>query len=278
MAALAASVDFYKRHTVVDPYTGCAIFSLCSDRDLREVNDGVTKIMLREFGPLVSPKDEKLVEIINTIVSLIVKANPTVTSHIPWKVFVVDEPDENACTLPDGSMFFFRGLLSDMTKSVGQLSFVVGHEMAHCILRHQTEMISQQRCANVTKLLPLTVAYACTSDFNEMFVELMCSTVYSLAFELPLSRSKELEADIYGQKLMAAVGLDHNEANDVLAKFSRDESVVDEFLWWMSTHPLSDVRCRNLLKHKAQVDLISKANSCDVRKQKLKLTMPCSIV
>ncbi|XP_050426595.1 metalloendopeptidase OMA1, mitochondrial-like [Adelges cooleyi] len=204
MAVLAVTVGFYMHHTVVDPYTKRAVFSLCSDRDMKDADDCATRFVLKEFGSLDYHKydvhDGSLVEVINNTVSLIVAANPAVAGHIPWKVDL-----GQAFTLPRGSMLFGRDL---WWHTDDQISSIVGHKMAHCIRRHHTVMISQQRLFNVTKLLPLTVAYACTTESGDIVVEPICSMVYSLAFELPLTVSRELEADRYGQELIAAIRSD----------------------------------------------------------------------
>ncbi|EGV91705.1 Metalloendopeptidase OMA1, mitochondrial [Cricetulus griseus] len=56
-------------------------------------------------------------------------------SEINWVIHVVDSPDVNAFVLPNGQVFVFTGLLNSVTDT-HQLSFLLGHEIAHAVLGH----------------------------------------------------------------------------------------------------------------------------------------------
>ncbi|XP_050444042.1 metalloendopeptidase OMA1, mitochondrial-like [Adelges cooleyi] len=265
--ALAMATNFYWRHTVVNPYTGRATLSLYTDREMAEIDEWSTRYELAKFWLFGYAKDSTRHRQVAGIVHKVALANPGMAGATPWRVFVVDESDVNAFALPYGSMFFYRGLL-DFTNNADQLSMCVAHEMAHCILRHSAEEMSHQRLYNVAELLPLTAAYFFASNNYQVYAsEMLCKLAYDLVARLPRSRRIELEADTYGLVLAAAACVDHSQAVHFWAKMSKYESWLSRLFWWMATHPLSDVRIRNLEVHAAMADLIGKANGCVSRRK-----------
>ncbi|XP_050444041.1 metalloendopeptidase OMA1, mitochondrial-like [Adelges cooleyi] len=234
---------------------------------MAEIDEWSTRYMLARFCMLLYPKDSARHRQVAGIVHKVALANPGMAGATPWRVFVVDESDVNAFALPYGSMFFYRGLL-DFTNNADQLSMCVAHEMAHCILRHATEMMSHRRLYNVAELLPLTVAYFFASNNYELSAyKVLCKIAYHMVAELPRSRLIELEADTHGLVLAAAACVDHSQAVHFWAKISKYESWLSRSFWWMATHPLSDVRIRNLEVNAAMGDLIGEANGCVFRRK-----------
>jgi len=79
---------------------------------------------------------------------------PKFRNAYEWKVYVLDKNEINAFALPNGNIFVYKGLLN-FVKSDDELAAVLGHEMAHVILRHGAEKLSWATVANLTGRLIL---------------------------------------------------------------------------------------------------------------------------
>lgn len=61
--------------------------------------------------------------------------------NMEWEIVVVDDTILNAFCMPGGKMAFYTQLIDIATDD--ELSFVIGHEIAHAIAKHSNEMMSQ---------------------------------------------------------------------------------------------------------------------------------------
>ena len=146
--------------------------------------------------------DTETVERVERIFNRLVEAlPPKFRNRYRWKVYVLDRKEVNAFALPNGNIFVFRGLL-DFVKGDDELAAVLGHEMAHVILRHGAEKISWAMLAQLGE-------YALLSQVSPADREL-AARLYGLgvniAFLLPYSRKQEKEADIVGVLITMRAG------------------------------------------------------------------------
>lgn len=123
-------------------------------------------------------------------------------SEFPFKFTVLNDPSINAFALPGGPMFVFTGLLSAV-KTEGELAGVLGHEMAHVILRHGTNQVSK---ANLLQI-PAAVAQATMADGSAVGQLAQLGIGFGLSsLLLKFSRTAETQADAMGSRIMAQAG------------------------------------------------------------------------
>ena len=87
-------------------------------------------------------KNPRIVDRVKKVFNRLLEALPPKYRKLyEWKVYVIDKPVINAFALPNGNIFVYKGLVN-FVKSDDELAAVLGHEMAHVILRHGAEKIS----------------------------------------------------------------------------------------------------------------------------------------
>lgn len=79
---------------------------------------------------------------------------------IEFRFFVVEDPEVNAASLPDGTLLINTGLLGTL-ENEAQLAFVLSHEMAHVLQVHYRREIEETRGSRVG----LTIAGLAASAF-----------------------------------------------------------------------------------------------------------------
>lgn len=160
-----------------------------------------------------------------------------------WKFNVVkDDETVDALCMAGGKIAVFTGMLP-VSKDEAGLSAVLSHEVAHAVLRHHNERLSQILLA---RLGESTISSALSKKPQETR-ELVLG-IYGIGAQvgvlLPYSRKQELEADHAGLIIMAMAGYDPAESLNVwrrMAQIQKDQPI--EFL---STHPNPETRIENI--------------------------------
>jgi metalloendopeptidase OMA1, mitochondrial len=159
-----------------------------------------------------------------------------------WAVAVIQSEQANAFCLPGGKMAVYTGILP-VAQNADALAAVMGHEIAHALLRHGSERMAQQKLMQIGSL----AAGMSTSDMDPGQRQMVMAALGAGAkfgIMLPFSRDHESEADYVGLMLTAA------------ACYSPEESIG---LWermgagggqkppeFMSTHPSGETRISQL--------------------------------
>lgn len=160
-----------------------------------------------------------------------------------WEFNLIAKDEPNAWCMPGGKVAFYTGILP-YTKDEAGLAVVMGHEIAHAVVGHSTERVSQALLQQGGSLL-----LSQFSKESEHYEAIM--TVYGLGSELgvilPYSRLHESEADRLGLIFMAMAGYDPRVAVDFWTRMSESGgSKPPEFL---STHPSDTTRIREIQEH-----------------------------
>uniref|UniRef100_A0A8C0LY34 Metalloendopeptidase OMA1, mitochondrial n=1 Tax=Canis lupus familiaris TaxID=9615 RepID=A0A8C0LY34_CANLF len=130
-------VVFYFTHLEVSPVTGRSKLLLLGKEHFRLLSELEYEAWMEEFkNDMLTEKDARYL-MVKEVVNHLIECNKDIpgVSEINWIIHVVDSPDVNAFVLPNGQVFIFTGLLNSVTDS-HQLSFLLGHEIAHAILGH----------------------------------------------------------------------------------------------------------------------------------------------
>ena len=237
-----------------NPITGRSQLKLVSEQELQ----AMATQQYRQFlstNRVVSPSADRDAEMVRRVGQRVANS---VTKYFrdkgvadklegySWEFNLVNNQDANAWCMPGGKVVVYTGLLP-ITQNEAALAMVVGHEIAHAVLLHGNERMSQglaQQLGGVALAVAVSSQPAQTQDLF-MNAYGIGSNVGVL---LPFSRKQELESDRYGMIWGAMAGYNPREA---IALWKRMEAASNgqappEFL---STHPGAGNRISQLEKY-----------------------------
>ncbi len=160
-----------------------------------------------------------------------------------WEFKLIESKEQNAWCMPGGKVAFYTGILPTLQNEAG-MAVVMGHEVAHAVMRHSGQRISQ------TMLVQLGLSVAELSFSNSKHKNQLMGLLgagATVGVILPYSRGHESEADTIGLRYMAKAGYDPQEAVRFWQRFSSSaKGAPPEFL---STHPAGSTRIANMQAH-----------------------------
>ena len=130
-----------------------------------------------------------------------------VSSHADktYTFSVVDEPVVNAWATPDAYIFVTRGILAYF-RTEDELANVLGHEIAHVILRHSRKQVTSSRLSGIAGILG---AFATGSGSTIPLAQSLKATALASC-----GRKFELQADELGVELARKAGYDPRASID----------------------------------------------------------------
>jgi predicted Zn-dependent protease len=163
-------------------------------------------------------------------------------SAFAWEVNLIQSEQANAFCLPGGKMAVYTGLLP-VAQNEDALAIVMGHEIAHALLRHGAERMAQQKLVQMGQMAAgVAVGEMDPQQQQMVLAALGAGTQYGVM--LPFSREHETEADRIGLYLAAAACFDPAEAPRLWERMaSGSGGGPPEF---MSTHPNPATRIETL--------------------------------
>lgn len=166
-------------------------------------------------------------------------------TKFPWEARLLKADDvPNAFCLPNGRIAIYTGILP-VTQNEDGLAIVMGHEVAHAILRHGGKRMTQGTFSEFTM-----AAAQAGLDLTKMSGEAKAGTMAVLGMGaqvgvlLPYSRDHESEADIEGLRYAVRAGYDPNEAPKLWERMAALGG--GDTPEWLSTHPASAARAKKL--------------------------------
>lgn len=149
---------------------------------------------------------------------------------LPWEWFVVEKDKElNAFAAPGGKVFITRKYYDLLDQD--QLSFVVGHEMAHVEKRHYQRKLEKARTLTILDIL---LGAAGVGGGARTAAGLAETGVFAR-----YSRRYEKEADLVGFQTAVAAGYDAEGGVEALSKLEKQGGGGPQFLEKLfGTHPL----------------------------------------
>jgi predicted Zn-dependent protease len=163
-----------------------------------------------------------------------------------WQFNLVADKAANAWAMPGGKVVIYTGLLP-ITQNEAALAVVMGHEIAHAVLAHGNERMSQglvQQLGGVGLSVALANKPAATQN---LFMQAY-GVGSNVGVMLPFGRKQELEADRYGLIFAAMAGYNPREAIPLWQRMEKASNgqKPPEFL---STHPSEGRRIEQLQKY-----------------------------
>lgn len=161
-------------------------------------------------------------------------------SHLPYDFIVLNDSSPNAWALPGGKIAINRGLLVSLN-SEAELAAVLAHEIVHADARHSAQSQEVGSLISVGQLAASVLLS--NSGYNNK--ALQQGIAYTgLYGQTRYSRSRELEADLYGMQYMSAAGYNPEAAVSLQKTFvelSKDRR-SDAFSLLFASHPPSQAR------------------------------------
>ena len=158
-----------------------------------------------------------------------------------WQFRVVDAEQINAFALPGGFVYVNRGLI-DRASSASELAGVMGHEIAHVLLRHSAERLEKAQKTNVGVSLVCGLTNICSSDAARVAINVGGAALFAR-----FSRRDEIEADSAAVGIVERAGYDpRGIATMFTALLRAREQRPDIVATWFASHPLEETRIRTV--------------------------------
>lgn len=154
-----------------------------------------------------------------------------------WEVNVLQSDEANAFCLPGGKMAVYTGLIP-VARNSDALAVVMGHEIAHALLRHGAQRMAQQKLTQIGQMA------GAASGMDAQQQQMMMSAM-GYGYLLPYARTHETQADEVGLMLAAAACFNPEEAVPLWQRMGEASGgqIPPEF---SSTHPNPGTRIQNL--------------------------------
>ncbi|MDQ3617878.1 MAG: M48 family metallopeptidase [Pseudomonadota bacterium] len=211
----------------VDPYTGeKAHYGATAEEEMQLGAQAFQQVIgdAQAQGALL-PADAQVSRQIREIAERLVERVPQVTADLAalnqqqaptdyqgfeWDVAVIQSEQANAFVLPGGKMAVYTGLLP-IAANQDAMAVVMGHEIAHALLRHGSQRIAQQKLVQMGQMAA-SVAVGGADPQAQQAVMAALGAGAQYGFILPYGRNHETQADEVGLMLAAAACYDPNEA------------------------------------------------------------------
>jgi predicted Zn-dependent protease len=185
---------------------------------------------------------------VRAIVQRIIPQTATFRPDAPkwaWEVNVINVQEVNAWCMPGGKIAVYSGILERLQLSDAEAAAVLGHEIAHALREHGRERASRA----VTQGVVLSVL-GTAAGVGQSGVDL-AQLALEVTLNLPNSREQETEADRIGVELAARAGYDPRAAVTLWQKMAQSAQGAPPA--WLSTHPASEARQRDLALYAEKV-------------------------
>jgi predicted Zn-dependent protease len=226
-AGYAAFQWFSSRQT--DPYTGEDAHYGATPSEESELGVQAYQQVLgeaRQQGALLPASDPTSQEVANIAQRLIARVPqvaqdlakqhnqpvPDLSSY-DWQVSVLRSDEANAFCLPGGKIAVYTGLFP-IAQTRDALAVVMGHEIAHALLRHSSQRMAQQKLVQMGQ-----VAAGMSGMDQQTMAALGAGVQYGVV--LPYGRNHESQADEVGLMLAAAACYDPQQAIPLWERMSQ---------------------------------------------------------
>ncbi|XP_061489170.1 metalloendopeptidase OMA1, mitochondrial [Rhineura floridana] len=241
---------FYFTHLEETPITGRARLLVFGKEQFAELSQIEYNMWVEEFKSRMLPERDPRYQVVKKAVIHLADSNKDVpeVSEFKWTIHVVEGPDINAFVFPNGHVFVFTGMLTAVS-DINQLSFILGHEIAHAVLGHAAEKASLAHFLDFLALILLIMIWAvCPRDSLAIIGQWIQARFQELLFDRPYSRTLEAEADKVGLQFAAKACMDIRASSVFWQQMELAETIKGQprLPEWLSTHPSHENRAEHL--------------------------------
>jgi predicted Zn-dependent protease len=210
--------------------TACG-FSV-SDEDERVIGE-YEAAQIDSTLPLV--EDSALAAYVSTLGRTL--AATTDRADLDWHFTLVNSAEVNAFALPGGFIYVTRGLI-ETVDHFDQLAGVMGHEVAHVVLRHSVRQLEESAELDLGLVMLCTLTPACRTLGGRIAVQ-----VGADAMAAQYSQADETEADSMAVHIAVSAGIDPNGMpgffEKLLSNRTDEPTPIEAFF---ATHPTDRAR------------------------------------
>ncbi|XP_044883883.1 metalloendopeptidase OMA1, mitochondrial isoform X6 [Mauremys mutica] len=221
---------------------------------------------MEQFKNKMLSETDPRYQVVKKVIGHLSESNQDISqvSEFKWVIHVVEEPDINAFVLPNGQVFVFTGLLNAVS-DIHQLSFILGHEIAHAVLGHAAEKASLVHFLDFLSLILLTMIWAvCPRDSLAVVGHWIQTKLQEFIFDRPYNRTLEAEADKVGLQFAAKACVDVRASSVFWQQMELAETIQGQrkLPEWLSTHPSHENRAEHLDRLIPEALKIRKSCNC----------------
>jgi predicted Zn-dependent protease len=184
---------------------------------------------------------------------------------LPWRFAVLDDNSINAFAAPGGYVFLTRGLLGKL-HSEAELAGVLGHEIAHVVLKHHLKALRRDAGTQVLSNLTSDVVAqkAGRANIPPQLLDAVSGQAKTL-YTRGLDKSDEYAADELGVQLAGRAGYDPYGLMAVLETLDSMDANDSNLALLYQTHPRPADRLAELEKMSAKLDAFGQQPTLDAR-------------
>ena len=197
----------------------------------------------KALAPADHPQVKRLRIIAEKMLPFTAKWNPR-AAQWKWEVNLLGSKQINAFCMPGGKIAFYTGILETLKMTDDEVAMVMGHEIAHALREHSRERMGKAAATNIGANV-LSSVLGLGNAGNAVLGA--SANLLSLKF----SRDDETEADTVGLELAARAGYDPRAGITLWRKMQEANKGAPP--QWLSTHPASDSRIKEIEKHLPEV-------------------------
>ena len=226
----------WMRSAETDPYTGeTAHYGASADEEVQlgaqafqqVLGDAQTQGALMPADAQVSRQireiAQRLIARVPEVTADLAQANsqapPTTHQNFQWDVAVIQSDQANAFCLPGGKMAVYTGLIP-VAQNQDAMAVVMGHEIAHALLRHGSQRMAQQKLVQMGQMAA-GAALGGMDPGQQQAIMAALGAGAQYGFILPYGRNHETQADRIGLMLAAAACYNPREAVPLWERMSQ---------------------------------------------------------
>ncbi|XP_032659009.1 metalloendopeptidase OMA1, mitochondrial isoform X2 [Chelonoidis abingdonii] len=232
------------------PITGRARLLVFGKEHFMALSEMEYDMWMEQFKDKMLSEIDPRYQVVKKVIGHLSESNQDIpqVSDFKWVIHVVEEPGINAFVLPNGQVFVFTGLLNAVS-DIHQLSFILGHEIAHAVLGHAAEKASLVHFLDFLSLILLTMIWAvCPRDSLAVVGQWIQTKLQEFMFDRPYNRTLEAEADKVGLQFAAKACVDVRASSVFWQQMELAETIQGQrkLPEWLSTHPSHENRAEHL--------------------------------
>jgi predicted Zn-dependent protease len=216
----------------------CTNLNFYSDAELEPLSLQAYDESTNEYGMVTSGPQYEMVQRVARKIAAASEEN------FQWEARLLKADDTpNAFCLPNGRIAVYTGILP-ITQNEDALAVVLGHEVAHAVLRHGGKRMTQGMLTGAgLQAVEAGLGMAEMGPDAKAGVMAVLGAGSQVGLILPFSRSHETEADVLGLRYAVRAGYNPEEAPKLWDRMAALGGKTPE---WLSTHPASESRSANL--------------------------------
>ncbi len=223
----------------MNPITGRRQLMIVSDQQAEQQSSlAYQQVLSKASDSKNLNRDNREIKRVRRIANRLISTAGTLrpdTKKWKWEINILESKKVNAWCMAGGKIAVYSGMLDKIKPTDAELAAVMGHEISHALLSHQTEKMS--RMVAQKGALQLGVLAGKVAGVNLGGVASVADIVGQIGLQLPNGRKVEYEADEVGMRIAAQSGYDPRASVSLWEKMAKKGGGSPPE--WLSTHPSS---------------------------------------